>query len=163
MLAVALPGLGQVYNRKYLKVPFVYAGFGAVLYFITYNSTRYNKYLKGYQDFTDNIPETASYLEIEALKSVDPSSYDPVIHPDVYAWYKEGMLRNADYFKRYRDLSYIGIAAWYLVTILDANVDASLCNYNVSDDIELDINPVIVSTADNASRTCLNVCLRVNF
>ncbi len=145
MLAVALPGLGQIYNKKYWKVPFVYAGFGGVIYAISFNTTYYNKYMKGYQDFTDKIPETDSYIEI--IKDVDPSTYDPVLHPGTYdisseSWYKEAMLRKIDYFKKYRDLSYIGVAAWYLFTILDANVDASLFNYDISDSLELGIAPV---------------------
>ena len=52
------------------------------------------------------------------------------------------MLRQIDYYKKYRDLSYIGIAAWYLFTILDANVDASLFNYDVSKSLELEVAPV---------------------
>ncbi|MDQ1297167.1 MAG: hypothetical protein QG611_1146, partial [Bacteroidota bacterium] len=114
MLAVALPGLGQIYNKKYWKVPFVYAGFGGIIFAISFNTTYYNRYMRGYQDFTDKIPETDSYIEI--IKNVDPSTYDPVLYPDTYnrsseSWYKEAMLRKIDYFKKYRDLSYIGIAA----------------------------------------------------
>jgi len=144
MLAVALPGLGQIYNKKYWKVPFVYAGFGGVVFAISFNTTNYNRFMKGYQDFTDKIPETDSYLEI--IRNVDPSTYDPVLYPDTYdrakeSWYKEAMLRKVDYFKKYRDLSYIGIAAWYLFTILDANVDASLFNYDISDSIEMGFAP----------------------
>jgi len=147
MLAVALPGLGQIYNRKYWKVPVVYAGFGGVLYAISFNSTNYNKWMKAYQDLTDAIPETASYLNLPGLKNVDPKTYDPVLYPNDYSiqnfsWYKDGMLRQIDYFKKYRDLSYIGIIAWYLVTLLDANVDASLFSYDVSKNLELDVEPV---------------------
>jgi len=145
MLAVAFPGLGQIYNRKYWKVPFVYAGFGGVIFAITYNSTNYNKFMKAYQDFTDDIPETDSYLEL--IRNVDPSTYDPVLYPktadpSAASWYKDRMLRQVDYFKKYRDLSYIGFGVWYLFTVLDANVDASLFNYDVSDKLELDLEPV---------------------
>jgi hypothetical protein len=51
------------------------------------------------------------------------------------------MLRQVDYFRKYRDLSYIGIAAWYLITILDANVDASLFDYDVSENLDLTLAP----------------------
>lgn len=144
MLAIALPGLGQIYNKKYWKVPFVYAGFGGVVYAIGFNSKEYNIYMQAYQDFTDKIPETDSYLDL--IKNVDPSTYDPVLYPksadpSSTSWYKERMLRQVDIFKKYRDLSYIGIAAWYLFTILDANVDASLFNYDISDNLGLVIAP----------------------
>jgi hypothetical protein len=160
MLAVALPGLGQIYNRKYWKVPFVYAGFGGIAYAISFNTTQYNRYMKGYQDFTDKIPETNSYIEI--IKNVDPASYDPVLHPDTYAWYKDRMLRMVDYFKKNRDLSYIGIAAWYLFTILDANVDASLFNYDIKDNLELKVAPVMVPLSGYAEPG-VNVSLRLTF
>lgn len=165
MLAIALPGLGQIYNRKYWKVPFVYAGFGGVIYAISYNTTQYNRYMKGYQDFIDKIPQTQSYIEI--IKNVDPKTYDPVLHPGTYnpssaEWYKEAMLRKVDYFKKYRDLSYIGIAAWYLFTILDANVDASLFDYDVNDNLELKVTPVLVPLS-GYSEPGVNVSLRVTF
>ncbi|HOS73034.1 MAG TPA: DUF5683 domain-containing protein [Bacteroidales bacterium] len=145
MLAVALPGLGQIYNRKYWKIPLVYAGFGGVLYAINYNSTNYNVFMKAYQDFTDKIPETDSYLKL--IRNADPATYDPVLHPDTYdpsaaSWYTDRMLRQVDYFKKYRDLSYIAFAAWYLITVLDANVDASLLNYDISNNLVLQMLPV---------------------
>ena len=57
------------------------------------------------------------------------------MHPGI----RRAMLRRVDYYKKYRDLSYIGIAAWYLFTILDANVDASLFNYDISDNLDMAI------------------------
>jgi len=148
MMAIAFPGLGQIYNRKYWKVPLVFAGFAGVIYAVSYNSSKYISYLKAYQDLTDKIPETASYLELEALKYADPTKYDPVLHPltyreEDYIWYTERLLQRADYYQKYRDLSYIGIAAWYLLTILDANVDASLFNYDISDNLDIEVEPVI--------------------
>jgi len=145
MLALAFPGMGQIYNKKYWKVPLVYAGFGGIIYAIHYNSTNYNTFIKAYQDFTDKIPETDSYRAL--IKNADPSTYDPVLHPDTYdpsnaEWYRERMLRQVDYFRKYRDLSYIGIAAWLLVTVLDANVDASLSDFDVSDNLRLALEPV---------------------
>lgn len=165
MLAIAFPGLGQIYNRKYWKVPFVYAGFGALIYTVTFNASTYNTYMKAYQDFTDLIPETDSYLTL--LKYADPVDYDPVLHPDTYkinqtTWYKERMLKGIDYYKKYRDLSYIGFGLWYLVTILDANVDASLFNYDISDNLGLDVTPVQMSFSGQTAMG-LNLSLRVTF
>jgi hypothetical protein len=165
MLAVALPGLGQIYNRKFWKVPFVYAGFGGAVFAITYNSTNYSKFMKAYQDFTDDIPQTDSYIEL--IKNADPTTYDPVLHPDTYdpsaaSWYSERMLRQVDLFKKYRDLSYIAFAAWYLLTVLDANVDASLFNYDISNNLNLQIEPVQVPQGGFASLG-LNVSFKVTF
>ncbi len=145
MLAVVLPGMGQIYNRKIWKVPLVYAGFGGVAYSISFNTTKYNDMMKAYQDFTDKIPETDSYIPL--IKGADPSSYDPVLHPDTYdpsttKWVEDNLLNAVDYYKRYRDLSYIGIAAWYLISLLDANVDASLANYDISDNLDIEVKPL---------------------
>jgi hypothetical protein len=142
MLAIAVPGLGQIYNRKYWKVPVVYAGFAAIIYSLDYNSSRYNTYLKAYQDLTDAFSETTSYLQLHGLEEVDPKDFDPILNPSGYSWYKDRIIRMVDYYRKYRDLSYIGIAAWYLVTILDANVDASLFNYDISNNLDLEIAPV---------------------
>ena len=165
MLAVALPGLGQIYNRKFWKVPLVYAGFGGAVFAITYNSTNYSKFMKAYQDFTDDIPQTDSYIEL--IKNADPATYDPVLHPNTYdpsaaSWYTERMLRQVDLFKKYRDLSYIAFAAWYLLTVLDANVDASLFNYDISNNLNLQIEPVQVPQGGFASLG-LNVSMKVFF
>ena len=153
MLAIALPGFGQIYNRKYWKVPFVYAGFGGILYAIRFNSKEYNIFMKGYQDFTDDIPATNSYVNL--ITNIDPKTYDPVLHTKTYdpstaAWIKDRMLLQVDYYKKYRDLSYIGIAAWYLYTILDANVDASLFNFDVSKDLDMKVEPVMLPLSGQA-------------
>lgn len=144
MLAVAFPGLGQVYNRKYWKIPLVYAGFGALAYSVSFNTSHYNQMMKAYQDFTDNIPETDSYIPL--IKWADPSTYDPVLYPKTYnpsnkSWVEDNLLKSVDYYKRYRDLSYIGIAAWYLISVLDANVDASLSNFDVTKNLNFAFSP----------------------
>ena len=64
MLSAALPGFGQIYNRKYWKIPLVYGGFGALGYAVIFNSSYYNKFTRAYSDFTDNIPQTNSYLKM---------------------------------------------------------------------------------------------------
>jgi hypothetical protein len=165
MLAVAFPGLGQVYNRKYWKIPIVYAGFGGIIYSISFNTTYHNRFMKAYQDFTDKIPETASYAEF--IRGTDPSEYDPVLHPDTYnpstaSWVRDQLLLRVDYYKKYRDLSYIGIAAWYLLSILDANVDASLFNFDISNNLDLEVVPEQVP-APGFTGAGLHLSLKVTF
>lgn len=145
MLAVAFPGMGQIYNRKYWKLPFVYAGFGALIYSLNFNTKKYNEMMKAYQDFTDVIPETDSYIPL--VKWADPPEYDPVLYPESYdpanaSYVKDNLIEAVDYYKRYRDLSIIGMAAWYLITILDANVDASLSNFDVTDKLNVQVSPL---------------------
>jgi hypothetical protein len=150
MFAAALPGLGQIYNRKYWKLPIVYAGFGALGYAAYFNGSKYNAYINAYQDFNDLIPETDSYLDIPGMAALSPEQYDPVLYPETAnpsttAWVSKQLLNGVEYYRRYRDLSYIGIVAWYLVTIIDAQVDASLFDYDISDDLKASLIPVTVS------------------
>ncbi len=163
MLAVALPGLGQIYNRKYWKIPLVYAGFGSMIYFIGVNSSRYTTHMKAYQDFTDDIPQTNSYLEIKGFDEIPPSTYDKINDPQGYSYYKDQMKRLIDYYKRYRDLSYIGLGVWYMVSILDANVDASLFNYDVSNNLDIAVMPMPVILPAGYTGAGINVSFLFNF
>lgn len=145
MLAAAFPGMGQVYNRVYWKIPIVYAGFGALGYSVVYNSKNYTEYLDAYRDLTDGIPETNSYTEI--LSAYNPEEFDPSIESPLYdssvnSWMKDQLMNGIDYYQRYRDLSYIGIALWYIITIIDANVDAHLFDYDISEDLSVTFEPV---------------------
>jgi hypothetical protein len=165
MLAAALPGAGQIYNRKYWKVPFAYAGFGGLGYAVAYNTKWYNTYIKAYQDFTDKVPETDSYTDL--IRSIPPEEYDPVLHPDTYepstaSWVSDQLIRQIDYFRRYRDLSYIGIGVWYLITILDANVDASLFDYDVNENLDITLAPFQVPLY-NFAGVGVNLTLKINF
>lgn len=145
MLSAVLPGFGQIYNRKYWKIPLVYAGFGGFGLGVVYNTKFYNMYVKAYQDFTDKIKDTDSYVKL--LPGSDQSTYDPVVYPETAnlsqaAWIKDQLLFRIDYYKNYRDLSYIGIVAWYILSVLDANVDASLFDYDIGRNLNLAMVPV---------------------
>ena len=123
--------------------------------------------MKAYQDFTDNIKATDSYLKVIS-PAVDQTTYDPVVYPksyvpSIYSYYKNAMLQMVDYYKRYRDLSYIGIAGWYLFSILDANVDASLYNYDISPDLNLSLVPMQMTLPGGFIGAGLSVDLKVNF
>jgi hypothetical protein len=167
MLAVSFPGLGQIYNRKYWKIPVVYVGFGALIYSAGFNGKNYNMYMKAYQDFTDNILADNSYLKVIS-PNVDRSTYDPKVNPtgynlSLYVQLKNSMLQMVDYYKRYRDLSYIGIAGWYLFSILDANVDASLFNYDISPNLNLTLAPVQMALPGGFTGAGVSVGLKINF
>jgi hypothetical protein len=167
MLAVAFPGLGQIYNRKIWKIPVVYAGFGALIYTAQFNSKNYILYMKAYQDFTDKILVTDSYLKVIDPR-VDRNTYDKLLNSPKYdqnlnSYYEQGMLRMVDYYKRYRDLSYIGIAGWYLISILDANVDASLFNYDVTPNLNITFLPMQMPLPGGYVGAGLSVDLKINF
>lgn len=149
MMAAALPGLGQVYNRKYWKIPLVYAGFGALGFSIIYNSQNFDGYMGAYQDLTDDVAETTSYEKY--TPSFDSGEIDPALgaenyNPQTHSWVKDQMLNAISYYRRYRDLSYIGVGLWYILSILDANVDAIMSDYDVSPKLSLSVDPVPLKT-----------------
>lgn len=165
MMSAVFPGGGQFYNRKYWKMPVVYAGFGVLFYSISSNSNNYQLYYKGYMDFKDDIKETDSYLD---FVPGNRAAWDPVFAPDTYnpansALVEERMLRLIDYHKRYRDLSFILTGVWYLAQLLDANVDASLMEYDVSDNLALSFYPSMITLPGRAAAAGLNLHLTMAF
>ncbi len=149
MMAAAFPGLGQVYNRKYWKIPLVYAGFGALGYSIVWNSQNFNGYMTAYQDLTDDITETTGYEKYTG--AFDSGEIDPALGAENYsaqthATVKNQLLNGVSYYRRYRDLSYIGVGLWYIISILDANVDALMSDYDISPELRMSIEPVPVPT-----------------
>ena len=163
MMAAAFPGLGQVYNRKYWKIPLVYAGFGALGYSIIRNSQNFDGYMEAYQDLTDDVPETVSYERYTS--SFDSGEIDPALgadnyNPQTHSWVKDQMLNAISFYRRYRDLSYIGVGIWYIVSILDANVDAIMSDYDIGPELKLSFEPVNLRTVYG---TTLGLGVKVTF
>ncbi len=133
--AVIFPGLGQMYNRKYWKLPLFYGGFMALTYAITWNNKYYKDYSTAYRDIMDDNPATKSYLNFLPPGKKE-SDYDAT-------WLKSTFKRKNDYFRRSRDLSVIGMVGIYLLSILDAYVDAQLYDFDISPDLSLRVEPTI--------------------
>ncbi len=136
LYSAILPGAGQVYNKAYWKVPVVYAGIGMFGYFIWFNNKHYQDYRNAYRDFIIRDPNNTSYLRYVA------NGWQNV---DIYGSHEkefESALKNkVDYYKRYRDLSYIGMATWYVLQIVEASVDAHFSQFSVNDDLTIKLNP----------------------
>lgn len=151
-----LPGLGQIYNKKYWKVPLIYAGFGTIGYFINWNNDNYQLYKTGYRHLTDNDPNTQDYLKIEAVRR---NNYD-LDNPNQFNNLKTAISRQQDYYRRNRDLLVISFIGFYGINILDASVDAHFMDFDISDDLSLNWQPSIVNL-DNNYIYCIN--FRFNF
>ncbi len=117
-----LPGLGQVYNGKYWKIPIVYGAGGAFVYFFRYNQIKYKKFRDAY---VNGDPQKEAFIDGRYY------SYD--ILP-----------RGRDYYRRYRDLSLLGAGLIYLLNIVDAMIDAHFFYYDVSEDLSLRLEPVML-------------------
>ncbi len=132
-----LPGMGQAYNRKYWKIPLIYSGFGAFGYFIGWNNKNFNISRKAYSDLTDNDPETDSYMRLKQI------IYYNLDNPSSVANLKQGLLSSQDYYRRNRDLLIIITAAFYGLNIIDASVDAHFFNFNLNDDLTMNVRPIV--------------------
>lgn len=146
-----LPGLGQAYNRKYWKIPIIYAGFGAIGYFIKWNNDNYNLFHTGYKHLTDDNPDTQDYLKIEAVRR---NNYDLENQND-FNYLKDALVKQQDYYRRNRDLLIISMVGFYGLNIIDASVDAHLFDFDISDDLTLNWEPVMFQR-NNSMVYCVN-------
>lgn len=137
-LATLFPGAGQIYNRKYWKLPIFYGGFVACTYALTWNSRMYKDYSQAYIDIMDSDPRTNSFIDFL------PPSYD-VSNPSVINQLKSTFKNKKDYYRKYRDLSIFAFVGVYLLSIVDAYVDAELSNFDISEDLSMGISPTILN------------------
>lgn len=126
LLSAVLPGAGQVYNKKYWKLPIIYAGAAGLTYSFQFNHSRYVKYRNAYKyRIDDDASTTDDYIGI----------------------YTDDNLNTLQkYYHRYRDLTVIGFAALYALNIIDASVDAHLFTFDVSDDLTMKVEPTLMNT-----------------
>jgi len=133
--SAVFPGLGQIYNKKYWKLPLIYGGFVALIYSINWNNNYYQKYKTAYSDIIDSDPTTKSYenLNIEGVWDfTDDSEVEQFTTRLSSA--KEASLR-------YRNLCIIGTIALYAANILDASVDANFFNFDIGEDLTINWTP----------------------
>jgi hypothetical protein len=142
IMSALLPGLGQVYNKKYWKVPVIYAGFGILTYFIVTNAQEYNMYKTAYTEKVD-------------------SNYNGK-YPDLVSRYSEtDLLSGREYYRRNLEISCLLTGLLYILNIVDAVVDAHLYTFNISRDLSLKIEPVIsVPVYDARGLAGVKLCLR---
>ncbi len=134
-LAMVFPGGGQIYNRKYWKLPFVYGGVLGCVYAVTWNSQMLRDYSQAYQDIMDSDPTTSSYLEML------PMGYDITGREEHF---KSVFKRKKDFYRRFRDLSILCIAGVYLLSVVDAYVDAELSTFDIGTDLSLHVSPAMI-------------------
>lgn len=135
-LAALFPGLGQVYNRRYWKLPLIVGGYLGLGYATSWNNGMLTDYTKAYADIMDNDPTTRSYMDFfpSTVKEEDLDK----------TWLTNILRSRKNYFRRNRDLCIIGMVAVYLVAIVDAYVDASLAHFDISPDLSMEVYPSLI-------------------
>lgn len=139
-LAMAFPGAGQIYNRKYWKLPIVYGGFVGCTYALTWNNKMYKEYSQAYLDIMDDDPNTKSYEDFI------PRSSSIVGQEERY---KELFRKRKDAFRRQRDLSIFAFVGVYLLSIIDAYVDAELSDFDITKELSLKVEPTMFNDTKN--------------
>jgi len=142
MYSAVLPGLGQIYNKKYYKVPIVYGGFVGLGYVINYYNQKYSSFKKAYYDLNDKNPLTKSYEKTFPYYDYSLTSQ--------YTSYSSSFVERIDKYRRQRDLYIIATVGFYLLNVLDANVDAHFIDFDISEDLTFNFEPFMVDPITNS-------------
>lgn len=133
-----LPGGGQIYNRKYWKLPIVWGAFMACYYSITWNNRQYQEYHAAYRDLSGPDPEHNTSWLVFAPTGAQASDYQ-----QYQSSLSSTLKRGNDFYRRYRDLSIVATVLVYGLSILDAYVDAELYTFDISPDLSLRVVPEV--------------------
>ena len=157
-LALVIPGGGQIYNRKYWKLPLIYGGFMGCLYAMNWNNNMYKDYSQAFLDISDKDPGTASYNSYLHLGAkITDANMDR---------YKQIFKSRRDKYRRWRDMSFFVLVGVYALSVIDAYVDAELSVFDISKDLSLKVEPTIInnSTSNNpVNAGALGVHCSLNF
>lgn len=135
-MALVIPGGGQIYNRKYWKLPLVYGGMMGCLYAMTWNNTMYKDYSQAYLDIMDSDPNTQSYNKFLHLgNQINESNIER---------YKTIFKKRKDKYRRWRDMSFFCLIGVYALSVIDAYVDAELSEFDISKDLSMKVRPAIM-------------------
>ncbi len=139
IMSACLPGLGQIYNKKYWKAPVIYVALGGIGYWGITNQIKYKYY-------SNNL---------KAIYDDDESTINSTLYNS------DQLVTQKRYYRKYRDIAIIVGALVYLVNIIDANVDAHLKTFDVSDDLSMQIKPY--SNIDYNNKLQAGLTLKLNF
>lgn len=155
LYSAIFPGMGQVYNRKYWKLPILYGGFVGFTYAITWNNGLYRDYLGAYQHIMDSNPETNRWHDLIPYGR-DPETIDK-------KWFTDVLQKRKDYYRYYRDLSIIGTVALYMLAMVDAYVDAQLFDFDMSTDLSMQLAPAVLKEPQTGMSAASSYGLQLSF
>jgi len=145
--SAVLPGLGQAYNKKYWKIPIIYAGFGGLAYALYFTSKNFNEARTVYRALVRNqfTWPNGSLVQFQGYSDVDDVKYF------------------RDTYKNYLNISALVTVIWYGLNLVDAAVDGHLYNYNMDDKLSFNFDPsfLLPPGALGTSQTCLGMTLTI--
>ena len=158
-LALVIPGAGQIYNRKFWKLPIIYGGFMGCIYALTWNDMTYKDYSQAYLDISDNDPGTASYNKFLHLGKTITTEADIQKYTEIFK-------NRKNKYRRWRDLSFFAMLGVYAISVIDAYVDAELSVFDISKDLSLQVEPAVIPNHGGGNwidAQSLGVSCKLNF
>lgn len=134
-MSALFPGLGQIYNRRYWKLPIVIGGFMGLGYATSWNNGMLSDYTKAYRDIMDTDPSTKSYMDF-----FPPTTKEEDLDK---TWLTNLLRSRKNFYRRNRDLCVICMVGVYLIAMVDAYVDASLSHFDVTPELSIDVTPAV--------------------
>lgn len=153
-LSALFPGLGQLYNRRYWKLPIVIGGFMGLGYATSWNNGMLKDYTTAYRDIMDTDPSTNSYMNF-----FPPNTQESDLDK---TWLTNVLQSRKNFYRRNRDLCIIAMVGVYLVAMVDAYVDASLSHFDISPELSMDLTPVIFQES-RGMKPSVGLCWAFNF
>lgn len=141
-LALVIPGGGQIYNRKYWKLPIFYGGFAGCAYALTWNGKMYRDYSNAYREAVNENWTSTSITDL-----LPPGYMERVSKTQL----TETLRKRKDSFRRFRDLSIFAFIGVYLLSVVDAYVDAELSNFDITPDLSMRVEPAVIDNLPSAT------------
>lgn len=170
LMAMALPGSGQIYNGQWWKVPVLYGGIAADLYGIIWNNKRFREYKDAFVEYSQYLEDKVKdpntpYPENPAWDNI-PKGFDVETDPYLQTsagqqWFKNTLSNRKTSFKRNRDLCFIVMAAIYAINIIDATVYAHFYDFEIDEDLSFNLRPT--SNYSPLTGGSIGLCLTINF
>lgn len=140
-LALVIPGGGQIYNRKYWKLPIIYGGFAGCAYALAWNNNMYKDYSQAYKDAVNGNMHASSITDL-----IPPGYIDRIPASQL----TDRLRRSKDRYRRYRDMSIFAFIGVYLISVIDAYVDAELSNFDITPDLSMRIEPTMINNQSSS-------------
>lgn len=154
-MSALFPGLGQLYNRRYWKLPIVVGAYMGLGYATSWNNTMLKDYTTAYADIMDNDPNTKSYMDFFA-PTVKEENLDKT-------WLTNLLRTRKNYYRRNRDLCIICMVGVYLLSMVDAYVDASLSHFDISPDLSMDVAATLMNNDMRSNSPAIGLYWALNF
>ena len=148
--AALFPGLGQIYNKKYWKLPILYGGYTGLIYVLGWTNNNYQDYSDGYRIIAQYT--SADQMTPEERAFLDGMIKNPSIsldNPTTYNYVKTQLKNGKDYYRKNRDMTIMGIALLHVLSIIDASVDANLFDFDISEDLSMRVEPMPINIGQN--------------